>query len=196
MKRKFNTTGMCIPSLHYMADTSELVSRIIADYIEQGEYVAIARARQFGKMTTLELLYRRLKETYFVIDFSFEAADEYFQSLGALVKGLHMDISERLEEQGAPSILRKAWDAPVSARTRSMGRTDVIVDFLGQQYIIEMKIYRGNEYYLRGEEQLAGYLEDYHLQKGYLLSFNFNQKKKVGVRKVMLGDKVLVEAVV
>ena len=84
----------------------------------------------------------------------------------------------------------------VEARTRSMGRTDVIVDFLGQQYIIEMKIYRGNEYYLRGEEQLAGYLEDYHLQKGYLLSFNFNQKKKVGVRKVMLGDKVLVEAVV
>lgn len=80
----------------------------------------------------------------------------------------------------------------VEARTRSMGRTDVIVDFLGQQYIIEMKIYRGNEYYLRGEEQLAGYLEDYHLQKGYLLSFNFNQKKKVGVRKVMLGDKVLV----
>ena len=63
MKRKFNTTGMCIPSLHYMADTSELVSRIIADYIEQGEYVAIARARQFGKTTTLELLYRRLKET-------------------------------------------------------------------------------------------------------------------------------------
>ena len=114
MKRKFDTTGMCIPSLHYMADTSELVSRIIADYIEQGEYVAIARARQLGKTTTLELLYRRLKETYFVIDFSFEAADEYFQSLGALVKGLHMDISERLEEQGAPSILRKAWDAPVS----------------------------------------------------------------------------------
>ena len=183
---------MCIPSLHYMADTSELVSRIIADYIEQGEYVAIARARQFGKTTTLELLCRRLKETYFVIDFSFEAADEYFQSLGALVKGLHMDISERLEEQGAPSILCKAWDAPVSARTRSMGRTDVIVDFLGQQYIIEMKIYRGNEYYLRGEEQLAGYLEDYHLQKGYLLSFNFNQKKKVGIRKVTLGDKVLV----
>ena len=29
----------------------------------------------------------------------------------------------------------------VEARTLSMGRTDVIVDFLGQQYIIEMKIY-------------------------------------------------------
>ena len=114
MKRKFNTTGMCIPSLHYMADTSELVSRIIMDYIEQGEYFTIARARQFGKTTTLELLYQRLKETYFVIDLSFEAADEYFQSLGALVKGLHMDVSERLEEQGAPSNLRKAWDAPVS----------------------------------------------------------------------------------
>ena len=187
---------MCIPSLHYMADTSELVSRIIADYIEQGEYVAIARARQFGKTTTLELLYRRLKETYFVIDLSFEAADEYFQSLGALVKGLHMDISERLEEQGAPSILRKAWDAPVSARTRSMGRTDVIVDYHGEQFILEMKLWHGEEYNTRGERQLCEYLDYYHIQKGYMLSFNFNKNKQTGVKTILLEGKVIVEAVV
>lgn len=34
--------------------------------------------------------------------------------------------------------------------------TDVIVDYMGQQYIIEMKIYHGNEYNLRGEKQLIG----------------------------------------
>lgn len=77
-----------------------------------------------------------------------------------------------------------------------MGRTDVVVDYFGRQYIIEMKIYHGNEYNLRGENQLAGYLEDYHLQKGYMISFNFNKKKRVGVHEVILGDKVLIEAVI
>ena len=33
----------------------------------------------------------------------------------------------------------------IEARTRSMGRTDLIIDYLGKQYIIEMKIWHGNE---------------------------------------------------
>ena len=33
----------------------------------------------------------------------------------------------------------------------------------------------------RGEKQLAEYLEYYHLEKGYLLSFNFNKNKKIGL---------------
>lgn len=84
----------------------------------------------------------------------------------------------------------------IESRTRSMGRTDVIIDYLGQQYILEMKIYHGNEYNLRGEKQLIGYLNDYHLQKGYMLSFNFNKKKQVGVREVHLDGKLLIEAIV
>ena len=77
-----------------------------------------------------------------------------------------------------------------------MGRTDVIVDYLGQQYIIEMKIYHGNEYNLQGEKQLMGYLDDYHVQKGYMLSFNFNKKKNVGVFERVRDGKILIEAVV
>ncbi len=72
----------------------------------------------------------------------------------------------------------------------------MIVDYLGQQYIVEMKIYHGNEYNLRGENQLMGYLDDYHLKKGYMLSFNFNKKKQVGVHEVILGEKTLIEAIV
>lgn len=34
----------------------------------------------------------------------------------------------------------------IEARTRSMGRTDLIIDYLGKQYVIEMKIWHGNEY--------------------------------------------------
>ena len=59
-----------------------------------------------------------------------------------------------------------------------------------------MKIWRGEEYNRRGEEQLFDYLEYYHLDKGYLLSFNFNKKKVIGVKEIIIGDKVLIEAVV
>lgn len=65
-----------------------------------------------------------------------------------------------------------------------------------ERYVIELKIWRGEEYNSRGEAQLVGYLDDYHLKKGYMLSFNFNKNKTIGVREIVLGDKVIVEAVV
>ncbi len=70
------------------------------------------------------------------------------------------------------------------------------MDYLGEQFVIELKIWRGNEYNERGERQLMDYLDYYNKDRGYLLSFNFNQKKEVGVREIRVGDKVIVEAVV
>lgn len=84
----------------------------------------------------------------------------------------------------------------IESRTRDNGRTDVIVDYHGQQFIVEIKIWRGNEYNKRGEAQLADYLEAYHAQKGYLLSFNFNKKKVTGAKEIVCGDKVILEVVV
>ena len=84
----------------------------------------------------------------------------------------------------------------VESRTRSLGRTDIIVDYRGEQFVIETKIWRGNEYNSRGERQLTEYLEDYQLQTGYLLSFNFNRKKQIGVREIEINGKRLIEAVV
>ncbi len=72
----------------------------------------------------------------------------------------------------------------------------MIVDYLGEQFIVELKIWRGNEYNERGEQQLADYLDDYHQKKGYLLSFNFNKNKKVGIKELKIGTKTIVEAVV
>lgn len=57
-------------------------------------------------------------------------------------------------------------------------RTDVVVDYNGEQFVCELKIWHGEEYNRRGEEQLADYLEAYHLDTGYVLSFNFNKRKK------------------
>lgn len=84
----------------------------------------------------------------------------------------------------------------IESRTRNNGRTDVIVDYLGEQYIIELKIWRGNSYNERGEKQLNDYLSYYHLKKGWMVSFCFNKNKKIGVHEVHLGDSSLVEAIV
>lgn len=84
----------------------------------------------------------------------------------------------------------------IESRTRNLERTDVIVDYGGEQFIIEMKIWHGNAYHERGEAQLLDYLEYYHLEKGYLLSFNFNKKKTVGVKEVFIHNRTIIEAVV
>ena len=84
----------------------------------------------------------------------------------------------------------------IEAQTRDQTRTDVIVDYLGRQYIIELKIWRGERYNAAGEKQITEYLDHFGLNTGYMLSFNFNKKKKTGVERIQLGEKVLYEGTV
>ena len=84
----------------------------------------------------------------------------------------------------------------IEAQTRDQTRTDVIVDYLGQQYIIELKIWRGERYNAAGEKQISEYLDYWHLSTGYMLSFNFNKNKEQGVHAVHVGDKLLYEGTV
>ena len=82
------------------------------------------------------------------------------------------------------------------AKTRDETQTDIIIDYLGHQYIIKLKIWRGNVYNERGEEQIAGYLDLYHAKEEYLVSFCFNKNKQTGIKKIQVGDKEIVECVV
>ena len=84
----------------------------------------------------------------------------------------------------------------IEAQTRDQRRTDVIVDYLGKQYIIELKIWHGDEYNTQGEKQLSEYLDYYHIDKGYLLSFNFNKNKRSGMHTIELNGRTIVEGVV
>lgn len=117
---------------------------------------------------------------------------------------LYGDLEETfLEEAGRryfllylKPIINGTGNYYIEARTRNMERTDVIVDYNGEQFVIELKLWRGNAYNERGEEQLSGYLDHYHLNKGYMISFSFNKKKQTGVKHIMLGEKMLVEALI
>lgn len=93
-------------------------------------------------------------------------------------------------------IINGAGSYSVEAQTRNKERMDLVIHYRREQYVVELKIWRGNAYHERGEKQLSDYLEYFHLKKGYMLSFNFNKKKKIGVKEIRIGDKTLIEAVV
>ena len=69
--KRFNTTGICVPELHYMVDLTERVKEIKA-MVDQGDYFCVNRGRQYGKTTTLEALRKFLDNDYLVLPLSFE----------------------------------------------------------------------------------------------------------------------------
>ena len=84
----------------------------------------------------------------------------------------------------------------IEARTRDNRRMDVVIDYLGKRYIVELKIWHGPKYNEDGEKQLSDYLDSYRLKTGYMLTFNFNKNKESGIKTVQYEDKTLIEAVV
>ena len=128
MPKRFNITGVCIPELHYMVNIEKRIDRIVRDYITNGSYFTINRARQFGKTTTLYLLEKRLKEQYTVIRLSFEAADELFRSMDIFARGLIRNIRRELKLQGAAPALIDAWSQPVSSEFPFLDLSERIKD--------------------------------------------------------------------
>ncbi len=84
----------------------------------------------------------------------------------------------------------------IEAQTRDAKRTDIVVDYRGEQFVIETKIWYGSKYNADGEKQLCDYLDRLGLGKGYMLTFSFNKNKKTGVQEIMVSDKVLWELTV
>ena len=84
----------------------------------------------------------------------------------------------------------------IEARTRDNKRTDIIIDYKGKQFVIKLKIWRGNEYNQRARQQIFEYLDYYQKEEGYLLSFNFNKNKETGIKKIEYKGKHIIETVV
>lgn len=84
--KTFNTTGKCIPSMHYMVDISRQVEAA-AKLVRRGNYFCINRGRQYGKTTTLALLKKQMEnEGYAVFSLSFEGlGDSAFKSYESLL---------------------------------------------------------------------------------------------------------------
>jgi len=62
------------------------------------------------------------------------------------------------------------------SETIDHGKMDLVIDYLKQQFILELKIWRGDSLHEDAYEQLADYLESQNHDCGYLLTFDFRKK--------------------
>jgi len=58
-------------------------------------------------------------------------------------------------------------------------RMDVVISYGGQEFIIELKIWRGQSYLQDAHLQLTDYVKKRGAKCGYLLTFDFRQKKEI-----------------
>jgi hypothetical protein len=110
MAKRFNVTGICIPEKHYMVNVEDKLKQI-KYMIENEEYFTINRARQYGKTTTLYLLWRELKSEYAVINLSFEGMGESaFESEDAFVKEFFNKVKILLNREHYSDDLLNIWE--------------------------------------------------------------------------------------
>ena len=122
--------------------------------------------------------------------------DTYTEVFGPLMERFKEKDGRELFLLYLKPIINGTGNYYIEAQTRDQTRSDVVVDYLGQQYIIELKIWRNRQYNEDGEKQISEYLDYFGLNTGYMLSFNFNKNKETGVHPIHIGDKLLYEGVV
>jgi hypothetical protein len=79
------------------------------------------------------------------------------------------------------------WKEPVIGDEQRM---DIVVTYGEEQKdVIELKIWRGEDYHQRGLKQLSDYLDFQGLNNGYLLIFDFNKNKRYKSESIKFKDK-------
>ena len=67
----------------------------------------------------------------------------------------------------------------IETQFTDLRRMDVVVDFEGQQNIVELKLWKGDAHKEKAYEQLLGYMESKNAEEGFMLTFDFRKQKTV-----------------
>ena len=90
----------------------------------------------------------------------------------------------------------------IESQLIDLRRMDIVVDYGQDQFIIELKLWKGGAYQDEAYAQLYGYLESKHADTGYLLTFDFrkdsNKVRKaewveVGGKRIFCSGVVIVQ---
>ncbi len=75
---------------------------------------------------------------------------------------------------------------------------DIIFNYHGKEYVIELKLWYGIEYEISGRNQIARYITTRNLSEGYLITFSFLKNKVVQEQPEWIGHegKRIYEAVI
>ena len=66
----------------------------------------------------------------------------------------------------------------VEPQTRDNRRMDLVVTYGGEEFIVELKIWRGEKYERQGRDQLSEYLDIRGRDEGYLVTFDLSNNKQ------------------
>lgn len=107
--RKFNVTGVCVPTKHYMVNISGKLEQIMK-LINDSCYFTINRARQYGKTTTLSMIQRTLLPEYICIRISFQGvSDRSFETEEAFCKMFMELVYDSLKFTSVDKEYRDKW---------------------------------------------------------------------------------------
>lgn len=70
-------------------------------------------------------------------------------------------------------------------------RMDIVITFQNKRYVLELKIWRGQQYHEIGLKQLSDYLDNYGLKEGFLLIYDFNKNKQYKEELISFEDKAI-----
>ena len=86
----------------------------------------------------------------------------------------------------------------IESQFTDLRRMDIVVDFNKEQFIIELKIWKGEANQEKAYEQLLDYMNTKNANKGYLLTFDFrkNKKKEQVTERIQIGNKMIFSVIV
>ena len=126
--KEFNTEATCIPYLHYMVDISDKIQQI-EKMIAHGDYFTINRARQYGKTTTMSVLFRKLQNQYLMVRMSFEGVgDTFFKSDYLFVWNFIKRMGKSLKKANAMQELIESWN-----NIENFSKDDDAFEYLGDK---------------------------------------------------------------
>ena len=145
---------------NYFVDTAISVS-VKANQIRQVDESKIIKDNEFNMQACLEKFAEYYSRYYSQKDVAFIEREARYLFL--------LFISPILNGRGFAYVEISATEAM---------RADVIVTFLDRQFVVELKIWRGEKRHEKAYEQLLGYMDKLNLDVGYLLTFDFRQKRQ------------------
>jgi hypothetical protein len=86
----------------------------------------------------------------------------------------------------------------IESQLTDLRRMDIVVDFGREQFIIELKLWKGEENERKAYKQLLGYMESKQAMTGYLLVFDFREEinKERKAEWVEIDGKKIFEVII
>lgn len=84
----------------------------------------------------------------------------------------------------------------IESENTDLGKMDVVVNYSNEEFIIELKRWDGEAKNKKAYTQLLNYMEHRKASTGYLLNFDFRQRKQIRSQRLSFHDKAIFEVFV